>query len=153
MPLLTHMLIMLSCAVTSTIPDNIGRDHYSLHAELHALRTAPLSRLLADAVHEKLHPDLGLWRGSDSLRTHHTSQPARNVEDPAPEKLRCLAKLRSLAQLRSFAQLRTAGNPGKPAGNRGEPAGNPGEPVEPVGRIAVNEMTRENIDYASNFAA
>jgi hypothetical protein len=59
MRLLTHMLIMLSCAVTSTMADNIGRDHYSLHPELHAPRTAPLSRLLTDAVHEKLHPDLG----------------------------------------------------------------------------------------------
>jgi hypothetical protein len=43
MRLLTHMLIMLSCAVTSTMADNIGRDHYSLHPELHAPRTAPLS--------------------------------------------------------------------------------------------------------------
>jgi hypothetical protein len=169
MRLVTHMLVVISCAVTCTMADSIGPRRDSLRGALHA---APLARVLPDAVHEKLHPDLGLWRGSDSLRTHHTAQPARSVGDAAPEKLRGLARLRSLAQLRRLAQLRTATKPGKPAsaepawaariagnaapaedtapaGKRGEPAGD----AAPAGRIAVNETTGEDIDYAANFAA
>ena len=151
MRLVTHMLVVISCAVTCTMADSIGPRRDSLRGALHA---APLARVLPDAVHEKLHPDLGLWRGSDSLRTHHTAQPARSVGDAAPEKLRGLARLRSLAQLRRLAQLRTATKPGKPAGSA-EPAwaariaGN----AAPAGRIAVNETTGEDIDYAANFAA
>ena len=150
MRLVTHMLVMISCAVTCTMAERIGPRRDSLRGALHARPTAPLSHVLPDAVHEKLHPDLGLWRGSDSLRTHH----ARSVGNAAPEKLRGLARLRSLAQLRRLAQLRTATKPGKPAGSA-EPAwaariaGN----AAPAGRIAVNETTGEDIDYAANFAA
>lgn len=138
MRLVTHMIVMISCVVTCTIADSIGHHNDSLCESMHARTTVSLSHLLADAVHEKLHPNLGLWRGSDSLRTHHTAQPALTVDNPTPEKLRGLTRLRSLAQLRCLAQLRTATNPGKTVRNQADPAGNPGKSVGNRGASAGN---------------
>jgi hypothetical protein len=88
MRFVTHMIVMISCAVTCTMVDSIGHHSDSLCESLHARPAVSLSHLLADAVHEKFHPNLGLWRGSDSLRTHHTAQPAHSDDNPTPEKLR-----------------------------------------------------------------
>ena len=153
MRLVTHILVMISCAVTCTMVDSIGHHSDSLCESLHARPAVSLSHLLADTVHEKLHPDLGLCCGSDSLRTHHTAQPALSVDDPTPETLSGLTRMRSLEQLRRLAQLCTAtnpgktvrnqadpaGNPGKPAGNRGASVGNPGEPAGNPGDPAGNQ--------------
>jgi hypothetical protein len=169
------MLLMMSCAVTSTTANDVGRGRgaNSLSKSMHARHAASPTLLVADAALEKAQY-MPLLNGND------TDSPLERTF-----KLRSLAQLRTAtnpgkpagsaepawaARIAVNAEPRTAMNPGKPAGGPGKPAGSPGKPAvspgkpaatpgepdgngEPAGRIAVNETTGENTDYESHFAA